>query len=109
MAGMILFEDEEFILADFSDNFRIDLRLVLKKEYRSARIYAFVYDDRNAFVRLELSSKHYFQRINYTRIINITDYNDLRHKLLNIKTPKDFIINFIKLISPQMAKVIRGG
>jgi len=108
MVGGIIYEDEEFVLADFSDNFAIDMRLLLKNEHRTARIYAFVYDEKTAVVRLELSSRQWFQRINYTTFCSASDYINLRNELLKIKTPRDFTFKFIELISSQMAKAIRN-
>jgi len=105
--GLILFENKEYMLADFSDIFAVDLRLFLKKEQRMARIHVFIYNERSCKVQLELTSKHRSQQINYTALRPASDYISLREKLLSIRTPKDFVTNFLELISPQIAEVIK--
>jgi len=105
MAGRILFEDEEYILADFSDNFRVDIRLVLKREHRTAIILVIPYDIQ-VIAHIVLTMDRQGNRLKIRRYYAPSEYLALRNKLLKIKTPRDFVINFIELISPQIAKVI---
>ena len=99
--GRIIFEDDEYVLADFSDNFAVDVRLVLKKEKRVARIHAFIYSNEKTYVKLELSS-----RIDCTVPVDSTEYLNLRNELLRIRTPREFVMKFLKLLSPQLAKLV---
>ena len=104
--GRIIFEDDEYVLADFSDNFAADVRLVLKKEKRVAKIQAFIYSNEKTYVKLELASKQFFQRIDYTVFADAAEYLNLRNELLRIKSPREFAMKFLRLLSPQLAKLV---
>ena len=107
MAGRIVYEDDRFILADFSDNFGVNYKLLLKREYRSVSIYSYTLDFEYV-VHVEVTGRTPWQHIHVMTYMKPDYYKQFQNRLKKaVRSPKDFIQLALELISPEIASLCR--